>query len=127
MQCAKEELPVHTFSTFFLAPLLCCMIERCKRSSVVLMPHCVLVHKPDAGKPQEGGQVAKDLGRGKERERGRGKRGGVKGVRWGKERGGRAIGEVGKGISQKGYCILFPLSSSMQVPKRWLAGQMSAL
>ena len=120
------------------------------------MPHCVLVHKPDAGKPQEGGQVPKDLGRGKEREgqrgvkgggkereregggeggkreekrgregggkeRGRGKergkeREGVKGVRW-----GEGYWRGGKGNKPKGCCILFPLSSSMQVCTKEMA------
>ena len=55
------------------------------------MPHCVLIHKPDAGEPQEGCQVAKDLGRGKERE-GEGKRG--------REREG---GREGDGGMKEGY------------------------
>lgn len=62
VQCAVCKRGI-TFS-IFCALLLCCMVEGSKWSRVILMPNCVLVHKPDASEPQEGCQVAKDLERG---------------------------------------------------------------
>ena len=68
------------------------------------------------GKEREGGGKE----RGKEREGGGKERGkereGVKGVRW-----GEGYWRGGRGNKPKGYCILFPLSSSMQVRTKEMA------